>query len=81
MPLTFVVPLWLYFVYIELITRDFTFDGLTRTSIWNHLQLACIVMVALTVSLNLAQDFTNGGICGSVALPLVCLNLLYFMQV
>ena len=83
--------LWGYFLYHEFAT---SFGNaatvpealaaipkfLVGEGTWDRLQRASLFAVAATTAFDLDGDFPRAALAGSFALPLVYMNLLYFMQ-
>ena len=88
--------LWIYFVYHEIITGfgraadaneilALVPEFLMGQSVWDRLQRLSLIAVALTTLLDLAYGFAGDGgavaaVASSFALPLVYMNLLFYMQ-
>ena len=88
--------LWIYFVYHEVVTEfgsaadakeilALVPEFLMGQSLWDRLQRLSLVAVALTTFLDLAYVIAGDGgavaaVASSFALPLVYMNLLFYMQ-
>ena len=83
--------LWGYFLYHEIATSFGNAENVTEAlatiprffvgdGTWDRLQRASLVAVAATTISDLNADFPRAAVAASFALPLVYMNLLYFMQ-